>query len=173
MSWTSSSSEDEAVVLSVAAYVVQDSSAGQEWIRWVSGSRRNIDRGLCSWYRDYLSPNPIYHLGIFRRRFRVPLCLFKRFLRELPSHEPRLAIEWCNWNKRSCDLAEDIVLFTSPGWRLIIFFAWWHVSHEHREHVGVAYFICSAIHKCYGEQYLNKIPTAEELRAIETKYAAR
>ena len=32
---------------------------------------------------------------------------------------------------------------------------------------------CSAIHKCYGEEYLNKFPTPEEIHAIETKYAAR
>lgn len=45
MSWTSLPSEDEAVVLAVADYIIQTSSAGQDWIARVTGSRRNIDRG--------------------------------------------------------------------------------------------------------------------------------
>lgn len=39
---------------------------------------RNITRGPCSWYSDYLVPNPVYPAKAFRRTFRIPLKLYWR-----------------------------------------------------------------------------------------------
>jgi hypothetical protein len=45
-------------------------------------SRRNVDRGSCSWFSDYLSPSPVYHAAHSRRRFRVPPSLYLRIERD-------------------------------------------------------------------------------------------
>jgi hypothetical protein len=46
-------------------------------------SRRNVDRGPCSWFRDYLSPSPLYDATHFRRRFGIPLSLYRRIESDL------------------------------------------------------------------------------------------
>jgi hypothetical protein len=61
-----------------------------------SGSMQNIDRGPCQWFADYLSENPTYDRCRFRRRFRIPLSLYRRLhedlLRVFPEEFSRKAV---------------------------------------------------------------------------------
>jgi len=87
----SSSSDDEEMLCEVAlASAAAVSSPSPIWGGKKKGSRGNIDRGPCSWYNDYLHENPIYPHSTFRRRFRVPMKLFRLLERELPLVEPNL-----------------------------------------------------------------------------------
>ena len=89
---SSSSSEDDSIFYAAATLVSEDCQLSRGWHGRVPGSRPNLNRGICSWYRDYLSPNPVYSPSHFRRRFRIPLSLFKRLERELPIVEPCLRL---------------------------------------------------------------------------------
>ena len=52
--------------------------------------RPSIARGECTWYTDCLSEQPTCRPWHFRKRFRVPLKLFRRLLHDLPLVAPDL-----------------------------------------------------------------------------------
>eukprot|EP00171_Calliarthron_tuberculosum_P001739 IDg1739t1 len=90
---TSSSSADEdcalaAVISATEGRIISSDDVG--WRGRSQGSRANISRGECSWWRDYLCPNSIYTAAQFRRRFRIPLKLFRKLEQDLPVEEPML-----------------------------------------------------------------------------------
>ena len=73
--------------------VIEDQFVSRENLKWrgrQQGSMRNLNRRACSWYIDYLSPDPIHTAVPFRRRFRVPLSLYRRFETELSQIEPQM-----------------------------------------------------------------------------------
>ncbi len=75
------SSSDEAEIFELSRH---------DWKVRVRGSRANINRGICSWNREYLCPDPIYPPALFRRRSRVPLKLFRSSEHDLLLVEPDL-----------------------------------------------------------------------------------
>ena len=50
--------------------------------------KRNIASGHDNIMRDYLGPRPIYGEGIFRRRFRMPRCLFLQIVDAIGAADP-------------------------------------------------------------------------------------
>ncbi len=86
----SSSSDDDNVIIAVTNSIVNTHQPSRNWIGRVRGSRGNITRGACSWHRDYLCNDHIYPPSHFRRRFRVPLSLYRRLERDLMNVEPQL-----------------------------------------------------------------------------------
>ena len=90
MSTSSSSTEEEQIISLVSMMAMNKDLGARNWRGRLRGSRPNISRGPCSWYRDYLNAQPIYYCSHFRRRFRIPISLFRKFERELPDVEPYL-----------------------------------------------------------------------------------
>ena len=86
---TSSSSDDEIICVAAAA-AIETTTPTSTWEGRLEGSRPNLHCGECSWYRDYLDSYPFYPTSYFRRRFRIPLSLFRKFERKLPPIEPIL-----------------------------------------------------------------------------------
>ncbi len=41
-----------------------------------SKGAQSLNRGICTWYDDYLSPNPIYPPRMFREVLRIPIKLY-------------------------------------------------------------------------------------------------
>jgi hypothetical protein len=54
------------------------------------GKASNIARGSCTWKADYLVVRPTYSAAGFRRRFRIPLPLYRKLEAELVSAYPQL-----------------------------------------------------------------------------------
>jgi hypothetical protein len=59
-------------------------------------SRRNVDRGPCPWFCNYLVPSPLYYAIHFGRRFRIPLSLYRRI-------ECNLLCKFSENFKQKCD----------------------------------------------------------------------
>ncbi len=73
MDWSSSSSEDEQVILAVVSQTENFHENVSTIEGRISCSRPNIDCGICSWYQDYLNDNIVYDADHIRRRFRIPI----------------------------------------------------------------------------------------------------
>jgi hypothetical protein len=56
----------------------------------IKDSRPNISRSACPWYDDYLSRTPVYDSSRFRRRFRIPLRLYRKIEMELLERYPHI-----------------------------------------------------------------------------------
>ncbi len=90
---SSSFSEEEDVLQAVMACIdvtVRASDTSGGWTESLFAKKGNLRRGECSWWRDYLSPEPIFPPALFQRRFRVPLKFFRRLLHEIPTGRPEL-----------------------------------------------------------------------------------
>ena len=90
MSSSTSSSSDVGIICVAAAAAIETATPTSTWQGPLEGIRPNLHRGECSWYRDYLDSYPFYPASYFRRRFRIPLSLFRKFERELPTIAPLL-----------------------------------------------------------------------------------
>jgi hypothetical protein len=86
--------DNEDGIASLSAGLQRDAIASRSrtdgWTGRTVGSARNIRRGLCSWEGDYLTNTPIYKPAHFRRRFRIPLKLYRLLEKEIPVAEPDL-----------------------------------------------------------------------------------
>jgi len=63
-----------------------DAEDARGWGGRAPGSR-TLKRGDCMWFAQYLAPVPVYSSRHFRRRFRVPLTLYRVLEAELPAVE--------------------------------------------------------------------------------------
>ena len=93
------------------------------------GSRAKIQRGICSWYHNYLSTNPVYSPTILRRRFRVPLQLYRMFERDLLAAEPMLQEMKDGTGKLGASICEKF-WFHYEGWLTVPHY---HLSMTKRE----------------------------------------
>ena len=151
-----------------------DASHGSLAMNWrgkIEGSRSNLLRGGCLWFEDYLSRNPIYHSGLFRRRFRISLKLFRLLERELPLREPLLRTRkdakgvpgHKPWQKilsslrglatgRSFDDLDDHSRMSAESSRQYFF------------------IFLRAMVTTFGDRYLNRHPSTEELETISALF---
>ena len=176
MDSSSSFDEDAAVsaVLNAIESVCEESAELRPWGGGKFGRRPNLKRGECKWWDDYLSSQSIYPPSLFRRRFRVPLKLFRRLLHDLPAHEPTLK-----------QLKDAVGRLGATSWQKIL------VSLR-RLSLGASYdslddqarmssesvrravrAFCKAVCLVYGGEFLNRAPSLQELRAIESSYARK
>ena len=102
MSDTSSSSDIENIVMDIfeddldvvgniqhAACVVgvTNTECGRAQYRGRMKGSRNINRRPCSWFKDYLSLNPVYSAAQFRKVFHIPIKLYWKLHEELLEEE--------------------------------------------------------------------------------------
>ena len=87
---SSSFSEDDDIIFTVISQVQNTVIQWQSNRDRAPGSRPNIERGVCPWYRDYLSQTTVYNFIHVKERFCVPLSLYWKFECELPNVEPKL-----------------------------------------------------------------------------------
>ena len=66
MSTSSSSSSDDELLYIATAVAMEEMKGEARWHGRLIGSRPNLLRGECCWYRDYLSPHPLYPSSYFR-----------------------------------------------------------------------------------------------------------
>ena len=92
-----SDGEDEAAAVEVGVAAAEAAASAlpktiplSRWGGRQVGSRRNLNRGACRWFDDYLAPSPTYPAREFRARFRVPLGLYRVLEAELPLAQPKL-----------------------------------------------------------------------------------
>ena len=90
MTTSYSSTEEEHIISLVSIMAMNMNPSTRYWRGRFRGSRPDISRGPCSWFRNYLNAHHIYSCSHFRRRFRIPRSLFRKFERELPDVEPYL-----------------------------------------------------------------------------------
>ena len=159
------------VVAALGSEPAQDTLA-RNWRGRFAGSRPNLMRGECLRFNDYLSPNPTYHSGLFRRRFRIPMKLFRILEKELPMREPLLRTRadargmpgHKPWQKilaslrrlstgRSFDDLDDLSRMSAESSRKYFF------------------VFLRAMLATYGEKYLNRHPSVQEMRSIEKLYS--
>ena len=58
------------------------------WVGRIPNSE-TVKRGPCSWFKDYLSENPVYPPHHFRQNFHIPLQLYKYIHQKLLEAEPK------------------------------------------------------------------------------------
>ena len=83
--------ETAAVVQSVAATVLSISEyPDTAFLRGRTTGSHKVHRGPCPWFKDYLSPTPVYPPHRFREVFRITLDIYQEFHDELVEEEPLL-----------------------------------------------------------------------------------
>ena len=135
---------------------------------------RNIERGKSTWEDDYLGPNPKYSRKQFRRRFRVPMCLFMRIHDDLLSAFPdrfeqrRSATGKLGHNSKMKILVALRRLGTGRSLD--------DLDDSCRMGVETIRKICSdfckSVVEFYGHTFLNRRPTPREMTEVQQKYAA-
>eukprot|EP00180_Rhodochaete_pulchella_P004147 Plantae.Rhodophyta-Rhodochaete_pulchella.ctg76429.p1 GENE.Plantae.Rhodophyta-Rhodochaete_pulchella.ctg76429~~Plantae.Rhodophyta-Rhodochaete_pulchella.ctg76429.p1 ORF type:complete len:205 (-),score=18.87 Plantae.Rhodophyta-Rhodochaete_pulchella.ctg76429:69-629(-) len=124
---------------------------------------RTTKRGPCRFYEDYLCSRPTYGPKHFRRRFRIPMLLYRRLEDDLTRREPRLLQQFDGLGRpghtthqnllaalrrlgsgRSYDDLDDQVRMSAESQR--------------------QYFLCFlwAVKAEYGPQFLNRRPSNDE-----------
>ena len=84
------SDEEEGVyVQAVSALVKQAVNDSPSHCGRAPGSK-NVRRGLCRWFEDYLDLNPVYPPNQFRQIFYIPLSMYRVLHKDLVEEEPGL-----------------------------------------------------------------------------------
>ena len=168
----SSSSDDEEIVIELTKLVIQRYEFNKKWFGRVPHSLGNIARGQCSWYRDYLCDDPIYSASQFRRRFRVPLSLFRRLERDLTNQEPKLRQQRDATGKLGATSWQKIL---SSIRRLADGCSYSSLDDQSRmsiESMRKSFkLLLKAFKGCYTHLYLNRAPNANELSRLEAEYS--
>lgn len=175
-SFSSSSSDEDVlhVVVSAVDAVTQSGQASSGWSGSSSSRSRNIRRGECSWWRDYLCPVPLYPPWLFRRRFRVPLKLFRRLLHDLPSVEPELQQKVDAVGRRGATSWQKILnslrrLGDGASYQSLDDQC--RMSVESQRTAFKAFL--KAVRACYGSEFLNRRPSLQELRTMERDFSGK
>jgi hypothetical protein len=171
------SSEDD-LWISVLAAAAGSQAAGAGSAETSHGgraqrSRRNVDRGACSWFSDYLSPSPVYNAAHFRRRFRVPHPLYLRIESDLLRNFPEDFKQKCDATGRPGHTAWQTILVAlrrlATGRSLDDLDDAARMSEESTRQA--CRIFVKRLLEFYGGHYLNRRPTKTEILAIEAKYA--
>ncbi len=136
------------------------------------GSKNLKRRKISTWIYDYLGPSPVYPSNLFRRRFAIPRTLFYKLKNDLIAHNPSY------WPQRRRGFgplghtAEQRVLsalrILSTGCSYDILD---DVSLMSEEAVREAFqCFCNDVIEIYGDKFLNRRPTKEELKHISSSY---
>eukprot|EP00170_Pyropia_yezoensis_P001759 contig_7532_g1763 len=173
-----SDSEEQAVgcVCLAAAQAVSYVSA-QPPVSWRGRSVRsapNVNRGTCSWLKDYLSPSPTYNAARFRARFRVPMRLYRALERELPLSEPSLLQGIDCTRRRGHPLYAKLLNSLRRLGSEASFHELEDQSHMSVESQRVSFLIIlRAVRARLGPRFLNREPTVAELQMLSDCFAAR
>jgi len=179
-------SDDEMAAVQVCIAAVQaagqaaiegNSSSGDQERGWAGrfvGSKRNVERGVCTWFDLYLSPSPAYTSAHFRTLFRIPLRLYRALERDLPLVAPTLRRQtYCTgrlghplYAKLLCRLRR---LRNGASFQDLDDQA--RMSPELQRKTSLVCF--NALRTRLGPRYVNREPTVAELQGISDGYAAR
>lgn len=86
MTSSDSSTDDDEIIVAVGLEVTQLTTKSDSWSGRKPGSRPNINRGMCSWYRDYLC-------------FIIPTKQLRLAMAESFRTDPRQKWSSLNWKK--------------------------------------------------------------------------
>ena len=167
MKSSSSSSNDDTIVQSIVSVAVVAEPGQRKWSGKSLGCRSNIPRGSCGCYLYYLSENPVYPASHFRRRFGIPLSLYRKLEHDLPLIEPNLTQKVDAAGKLGVTVWQKILgslRRLSDGCSYSSLDDQSRMSVESMRHAFNDFF--KAVKTCYGDTYLNRIPTEEELQSL-------
>lgn len=164
----------EVCCLAAADAVVRAADDGSGWAGRVPGSARNIDRGVSLWFMKYLSPSPMYSRSHFRALFRVPMCLYREFERELPLVEPLLLQQVDCTGRAGHPLHVKLLsalrrLGNGVSFADIDDQACMSIESQRQNFL----LFLRAVRTRFGPRYLNREPNALELQQISDAYGAR
>lgn len=171
--------DEEAAAVSAFADLVSAASylSGARTPGWRGrqvGYAPSIRRGTCAWYESYLCPKPTYTSAQFRRRFRVPMGLYRVLETELPAVEPRL-LQGTNCAGRVGHPTFAKILNSLR--RLGNGVSFQDLDDQSRMSVesqreAFTHFL-GAVRTRFGRQFLNRRPSVSDLRAVQDRYSAR
>ena len=173
---SSSSSEDEIIANAVALDVetATDQQAESGWRVGIYGKKRNIYRGQCSWWDDYLAPQPRYTPSQFRRRSRIPSKLFRKLATDLPQNFPELQQKSDAIGRHGATIWQKILVSLR---RLGDGTSYESLDDQARmscESIRRAFkAFCHAVRSYYGSEFLNRPSSLSELRNIEQNFASK
>ena len=171
---SSSSSDEELVLNAVVTSIAVEAHERQCYVGGKPGKRPNILRGPCSWWSDYLVPQPRYRPSQFRHRFRVPLKLFRRLEHDLPSLFPDLQQKTDAVGRNGAASWQKILVSLRRLGEGSSFESLDDQARMSGESIRRAFrAFCYAVRTHYGSEFLNRVPSIAELRATERKFASR
>ena len=132
---------------------------------------KTIARGDCSWYRDYLSPHPVYPPSCFREVFHLPLSIYNKVHALLVANEPLFRTRTNAFGLRGHSSHQKILfairkLATGLSFKQLDDMA--RMSSESQR----LYFelFLRSLKRNFGPLLLNRPPTLSELRSVAKKY---
>lgn len=133
---------------------------------------KNINRGPSGWLTDYLGTNAPYSSAEFRRLFGVPLCLFSRIHNDFVAAYPEIFGKLCNARRKDGHPSEMKSLDSS---RMLgtgrAYDALDDSARIGEETIRITcHTFCQLSIILYGDQYMNRRPTSEQLERIERAY---
>lgn len=132
---------------------------------------KNIQRGVCSWFADYLAPDPVYPPSKFRQAFRVPLKLYWKLHDELVLAEPLFAQKKDAFGRRGHTSHQKIL---SPLRRLGNGISYNQMDDMCRmsPETQRQYFrlFIKVVNDRFGYVFLNREPELDELRSVISGY---
>lgn len=146
-------------------------STCRKWRGRLAGAK-NIERGESSWITDYLVDVPLYSKATFRARFGVPLALFWRIHDALVQFKPEFWDTRLDARKKKGKDSRIKVLVCLR----ILRYGRGYDDMDDSARMGKetirSYFraFCVDMAELYGNVFLNRRPTQEELRRIEKEY---
>lgn len=175
MASSSSSDEDDLIVLAAidsASKRSLASSSTSSWTGRIKDSRGNVNRGECVRWQDYLSPAPTYSPSQFRRRFRLPLKLFRRLERDLPIFETALQQKTDAIGRKGPQPWQKILMCLRRLGEGCSFSSLDDQARMSVESMRQCFSIfTNAVIAKYGAEFLNREPSLSELRRIERKFS--
>jgi hypothetical protein len=145
--------------------------AGAHWTGRQIGSRY-IQRGICTWFEDYLADIPVYPAWKFRQVFRIPLSLYWVIHQKLTDAEPALRQRVDALGKRGHSSHQKILASLrrlGTGCTLRDLDDQARMSPEALRK-AFTLFVRTVLH-VFGPRYLNRDPSVAEMRKITAAYA--